>query len=106
MSALARLQRWYAARCDGTWEHQHGISITSCDNPGWWVKIALAGTPLRGVAFDDEGAGVGRCRAEELRLAVSHAARGAEGGDGRQGAADIQDGVHAWGVSTARAGCA
>ena len=58
MSALARLQRWYAARCDGTWEHQHGISITSCDNPGWWVKVALAGTPLRGVAFDEIASGV------------------------------------------------
>lgn len=58
MSALARLQRWYAAHCDGTWEHHHGISITSCDNPGWWVKVALAGTPLRGTAFAEVADGV------------------------------------------------
>jgi hypothetical protein len=53
MSALARLERWYATQCSGTWEHAHGVSITSCDNPGWWVKVSLAGTPLAGVAFDE-----------------------------------------------------
>lgn len=53
MSVLDRLQHWYAAQCDGAWEHQHGVSVTSCDNPGWWVKVALAGTPLHGVAFAD-----------------------------------------------------
>lgn len=51
MAVLDRLQRWYVAQCDGTWEHHHGISITSCDNPGWWVKISLTGTPLRGTPF-------------------------------------------------------
>ena len=30
----------------GEREHQHGIKIESCDNPGWWVKIDLAGTKL------------------------------------------------------------
>jgi hypothetical protein len=58
MSALDRLQRWYAARCDGTWEHDHGVTITSCDNPGWWVKVALAGTPLHGIAFAEIALGV------------------------------------------------
>lgn len=51
MSALARLERWYAAHCDGAWEHRHGVSIASCDNPGWWVKVSLAGTSLRDVPF-------------------------------------------------------
>ncbi len=46
MSTLERLQAWYIANCDGDWEHRHGISIESCDNPGWWVKIDLTGTSL------------------------------------------------------------
>ena len=36
---FAWLEEWYRSRCDGTWEHQHGVSIRSCDNPGWWVQI-------------------------------------------------------------------
>lgn len=51
MSALSRLQAWYARQCNGEWEHHHGVSIESCDNPGWWVKISLGNTPLQGVAF-------------------------------------------------------
>lgn len=48
---LSRLQAWYQANCNGEWEHQHGIRIESTDNPGWWVRISLAGTPLAGRAF-------------------------------------------------------
>ncbi|MEO6810290.1 MAG: immunity 53 family protein [Isosphaeraceae bacterium] len=43
---LQELQRWYAKHCDGEWEHQYGIKITTCDNPGWWMKIDLMGTDL------------------------------------------------------------
>jgi hypothetical protein len=43
---LPRLTRWFAAHCDGEWEHGHGISITTTDNPGWWVKVALGQTEL------------------------------------------------------------
>jgi hypothetical protein len=58
---LARLSRWYTAQCDGDWEHHQGISIQSCDNPGWWVKINLKGanvadrpfTPIRLNVGDD-----------------------------------------------------
>lgn len=48
---LQDLQDWYAAHCDGEWEHQHGISLETTDNPGWWVKIELAGTKLRNKPF-------------------------------------------------------
>jgi hypothetical protein len=48
---LERLQNWFTAHCDGEREHQHGIKIESCDNPGWWVKIDLVGTPLHSQAF-------------------------------------------------------
>ncbi|HEM7879464.1 immunity 53 family protein [Burkholderia contaminans] len=37
--SLAELQRWYASRCDGVWEHAHGIEIATLDNPGWKVKL-------------------------------------------------------------------
>jgi len=48
---LGWLARWYLARCDGEWEHRHGVSIQTLDNPGWMVAIDLAGTPLLGLPF-------------------------------------------------------
>lgn len=50
-STLTRLMVWYAAQCNSEWENRYGISIQSCDNPGWWVKIDLAGTVLQGRPF-------------------------------------------------------
>jgi hypothetical protein len=52
MNRLAQLQAWYDSHCDGEWEHVYGIKIDSLDNPGWWVKIDLAGTELEKVSFD------------------------------------------------------
>ena len=46
MNTLQRLQAWYAEQCDGKWENDQGVSIQSCDNPGWWIKIDLQGTRL------------------------------------------------------------
>ena len=43
--SLSDLERWYATRCNGDWEHQYGISIETLDNPGWRVKIDLRETP-------------------------------------------------------------
>lgn len=51
MTTLQRLQSWYTKQCDGEWEHQHGINIESCDNPGWWVKVDLTDTALAGRLF-------------------------------------------------------
>jgi hypothetical protein len=48
---VKRLERWFDKHCDGEWEHYNGISIQSSDNPGWWVKIDLSGTPLEGKTF-------------------------------------------------------
>ena len=48
---LSELQRWYAAQCDGDWEHQQGVEIGTLDNPGWRVEIDLAGTSLEGITF-------------------------------------------------------
>jgi hypothetical protein len=41
-----QLQDWYAAQCDGEWEHDYGVDIGTLDNPGWRIRIALAGTAL------------------------------------------------------------
>ncbi|MFB4283855.1 immunity 53 family protein [Nonomuraea sp. MTCD27] len=49
---LAFLQSWYASCCDDDWEHSHGVTIDSLDNPGWRMKIDLVGTPLAGTALD------------------------------------------------------
>ena len=51
MSTLLRLQDWFAQHCNGEREHQFGITIESCDNPGWWVKIDLTATPLEQQTF-------------------------------------------------------
>ena len=48
---LPWLQNWYAAQCDGDWEHHYGITIQTLDNPGWLVVINLAETPLEDATF-------------------------------------------------------
>lgn len=40
------LQQWYRDRCNGSWEHDKGITIDTLDNPGWSVRIDLRGTAL------------------------------------------------------------
>jgi Immunity protein 53 len=58
MNTLTRLQDWYSRQCNGEWEHAYGISIQSCDNPGWWVKINLVGTPLETRLFTEIAEGM------------------------------------------------
>lgn len=48
---IDELQRWYLAQCNGEWEHQYGISIETLDNPGWRLRIDLAGTSLDSKPF-------------------------------------------------------
>ena len=38
--SVDRIEQWFAARCDGEWEHQHGFKLESTDNPGWLITIA------------------------------------------------------------------
>jgi hypothetical protein len=59
-SALALLQQWYAAQCNGGWEHGSGVKIETLDNPGWLVKIDLAGTALEGREFTSVTEGLER----------------------------------------------
>ena len=55
MNRFTQIQDWYAAHCDGTWEHAYGVKIESLDNPGWWVKIDLTGTELEHADFSPRG---------------------------------------------------
>jgi hypothetical protein len=50
-TAVVWLQLWYASQCDGDWEHDEGPRIETLDNPGWLVRIPLAGTELEGKTF-------------------------------------------------------
>ncbi|WP_329233855.1 immunity 53 family protein [Streptomyces sp. NBC_01460] len=45
------LQGWYAAQCDGDWEHEWGVKIDTLDNPGWSVRIDLEDTYLEAHDF-------------------------------------------------------
>jgi hypothetical protein len=38
---LTWLEHWYRTQSDGDREHQHGLEITTIDNPGWAVSIDL-----------------------------------------------------------------
>jgi hypothetical protein len=59
MTPLEWLMNWYADQCDfanadpsaGGWEHHHGVTIRTLDNPGWLIEIDLAGTSLDGRHF-------------------------------------------------------
>ena len=51
-SALEQLEKWYAARCDGLWEHGWGIKIETLDNPGWTVHIDLNETRKDGAILE------------------------------------------------------
>ena len=33
------LDSWLKNKCNGIWEHQHGITLESTDNPGWWLFV-------------------------------------------------------------------
>lgn len=52
VDVLKGIQEWYVGQCDGEWEHQHGISIDTLDNPGWSVSIDLEGTNLEFVTME------------------------------------------------------
>jgi len=53
LSVIQQLEAWYAARCNGEWEHAHGVRIDTLDNPGWSVIIDLVGTSLGEVPFPE-----------------------------------------------------
>lgn len=49
--SLLWLTQWYFSQCDCDWEHAYGVTIGTLDNPGWTVRVDLAGTALEGRSF-------------------------------------------------------
>ena len=35
------LSQWLLDQCDGDWEHENGVSITTLDNPGFQIEIDI-----------------------------------------------------------------
>jgi hypothetical protein len=50
---LKHLQDWYSSQCNDDWEQTYGISITTLDNPGWSLKVALTDTDLSDRVFEE-----------------------------------------------------
>ena len=44
ISILSWLEKWYLKHCDGEWEHDTRIRISTLDNPGWAIMINLDST--------------------------------------------------------------
>jgi hypothetical protein len=51
VSILGWIEKWYKSNCDSGRAHNYGIKVESIDNPGWYIKIDLADTPLKGKEF-------------------------------------------------------
>lgn len=52
MKLVKEIQEWFKTQCDGEWEHEHGLTIRSLDNPGWVVQISLENTKLESKPFE------------------------------------------------------
>ena len=50
IDSLTALQRWYESRCDGVWEHAHGIRIATLDkrDESDWVSVRATETEFAG----------------------------------------------------------
>jgi hypothetical protein len=46
ISMIDWLSDWFKLECNGDWEHENGISISTVDNPGWSITIDLRDTSL------------------------------------------------------------
>ena len=51
-STLQRLQDWYFSQCDGDWEHDWGVRVSTLDNPGWSIDINTDETVYEKVTFE------------------------------------------------------
>ncbi len=60
MTSIERFQNWYKKQCETEWEHEYGISLESCDNPGWWLKIDVKKNRLDVLTFKEISRGIGK----------------------------------------------
>lgn len=51
MNDLQWLELWYTGQCDGSWEHEYGITIETLDNPGWRISMNMNDTPWENKEF-------------------------------------------------------
>lgn len=51
-TVLTTISKWYADQCDGDWEHNFGVELTTVDNPGWQLVADLHGTRLATATLD------------------------------------------------------
>lgn len=70
LDTLREIERWYAAHCDGDWEHTYGVDIQTLDNPGWRVHIDLHETSLAAVPFESVRYGDPEGGSDWLHLSV------------------------------------
>lgn len=73
MNSVEQLEQWYARQCNGDWEHEFGIEISTLDNPGWSIRIDLRGTeletrPFQPAAWERSEKDWGRCRVVDGRF--------------------------------------
>lgn len=73
MDSIVRLQQWYLAQCNGSWEHHFGVKIDTLDNPGWSFIVDLHGTrhqdaPLERIEIEKSENDWLHCWKEESRF--------------------------------------
>jgi len=51
-ASIGFLVEWYKAHCDGDWEHDVAIRISTLDNPGWLLDVRIEDTELEGRIVD------------------------------------------------------
>lgn len=51
-SGIEWVVEWFCSQCDGDWEHENQIKLSTVDNPGWSLVIDLCGTSLDGVEIE------------------------------------------------------
>jgi hypothetical protein len=53
MDGMAKLCAWYERQCVDEWHEDHGVNISTLDNPGWSLKVDLGRTNLEGREFSE-----------------------------------------------------
>lgn len=97
---IAQLQNWYAAQCNGDWEHQYGIEISTLDNPGWRVSIDLTETYLEDTNFATVD---GTERSEEDWVYCKVENKTFQGSGGIYNLAEILEIFYAWAIDESEA---
>jgi len=49
MEILDWIQNWFKDNCDGNWEKDEVIQITTIKNPGWEVEIDISNTSIANI---------------------------------------------------------